>query len=194
MRIFLEIKQIKEMLDLARANPRDLALFHLAFSTGLRISDLLSLERTEMLDADGQIMRNLRLKMKKTKQWIERPLRNDCRESIFDYLTGREDQSKYLFPGTRTNQYEPRDAPMNRSSAHRIYKKYLRKMFPASMIVGASTHTLRRSAAKIVSKRTGRIEPAAHFLGHKNIASTMAYIDMSDWGTKADEAVLSIDI
>lgn len=197
MKKFLDVNQIREFLRLAdderiaTGNARDLALFHISFSTGLRISDILMLTRQQVMDPDAQVVRSLRIKMKKTKGWIERPLRNDCREVIFDYLQRRSDQNPYLFPAFGKNQYSQENTPMNRVSAHRIYKKYLRKMFSESEIVRASTHTARRSMAKIISQKSGRIEPASRFLGHKNTASTAAYIDMDGHEATANDIILN---
>lgn len=191
MKKFLDVNEISQFLPLSKDCPRDHALFYLSFSTGLRISDLLRLTRDQLIDADTQIVRCLRIKMKKTGAWIERPLRNDCREVIFDYLQRRGDQNPYLFPALHKNQHSRDNVPMNRMTAHRIYKKYLRMMYSESEIVRASTHTARRSMAKIISQRAGRIEPASRYLGHKSIASTHAYIDMEGHEATANEIVLN---
>jgi integrase/recombinase XerD len=199
MKIFMDVNQIKRFLSAAAeerttGNIRDLALFHLSLSTGLRISDLLRLKRDNLIDADGAIVRCLRIKMKKTRNWIERPLREDCRAVLHEYLSSRTDANPYLFPAFHRNQYVCAGQPMSRMSAHRIYKKYLRKLFPASMIVGAATHTSRRSMGKIISQKAGRIEPASKFLGHRNVASTAAYIDMESHEQKANDIVTEIEL
>lgn len=194
MKIFLDVNQITQFLALSNDSPRDHAMFHMSFSTGLRISDILRLTRAQVMDADGQIVRCLRLKMKKTRSWIERPLRNDCRGVVFEYLRQRDDENPYLFPAQQSNQYRVVDRkPLCRSSAHRIYKKYLRMMFAESVIVGASTHTARRSMGKIISQTAGRIEPASKFLGHKSTASTAAYIDMDSHEETANAIALTIE-
>lgn len=200
MKVFLDVNQIKRLLKLAdderiaTGNGRDRALFHLSVSTGLRISDLLRLRREDVIDADRAIVRSLHVKMKKTRNWIDRPLRNDCREVLFDYLQSRRDQNPYLFPAFHKNQYICQGRPMSRMSAHRTYKKYLRMIFPASMIVGAATHTARRSMAKIISQKAGRIEPASRFLGHRSTASTASYVDMDGHEQTANDIVTEIEL
>jgi integrase len=196
MKIFLEINQIKQWLDLAKKEPRDFALFNLAFTTGLRVSDLLLLQRADLIDKDKEIVRVLRLKIKKTQKWIDRPLREDCRAAVKKYLATRADSNPSLFPPKQAcTRYGCNDTgPMCRWTAHKLYKKYLRMMFPESMLDGCATHTLRRSMAKIISQKTGRIEPASKYLGHRSIASTSAYIDMESWEQKANEATMSIEI
>jgi integrase len=200
MKIFLDVNQIKKLITLAdntrinTGNGRDLVLFNLSFCTGLRISDLLQLKRVDFYDSDNEVVRNLRIRMKKTKQWIDRPLRKDCRDAVSEYLAWRHDNNPYLFPVQRKNQYPCTNSPMSRMAAHRIYKKYLGMLFPASMIVRASTHTARRSMGKIISQKSGRIEPASRFLGHKSTASTAAYIDMDGHEETANSIVTGIEL
>lgn len=193
MRIFLEVNQIKELLELSKEHERDHALFHLAFSTGLRISDLLRLQRKALFDSDGLIVRALRVRMKKTKRPITRPLRDDCRAAVARYLETRlEDDNPYLFAQESNSKGAKR--PMTRQSAHRIYKHYLGQMFPKSMLSGAACHTIRRSAAKLISLKTGRAECAMRFLGHTNLASTMSYVDVDDFEKKANATIEDLDL
>jgi len=201
MKIFLNVKEIRAWLDLAdetrrdTGDAKDLVLFHLAFSTGLRISDLLKLKKSQMVDKDEEIVRVLRIKTKKTKQIVNRPLREDCREAIGEYLGSRRDKNPYLFPPKQLVCWKGiSSSPMSRSTAHRLFKKYLRAFFPESKLVGACTHTLRRSMAKIVREKTGSIESASRFLGHTSIANTQSYLDMAKYEDAANEAIISIDI
>jgi integrase len=75
-----------------------------------------------------------------------------------------------------------------------IVKKYLRMIYPASLIQGAATHVLRRSIAKLINRKTGRIETAQEWLGHASTAHTRAYIDAEDYREKANGVVASLDI
>jgi len=190
-KLFLQEEQIGKLLELSAVNPRDHALFHMALSTGFRVSDLLRIKRRDLQDSDGKISRLIRLKMKKTGKYIERPLRDDCREVIAAYLKSRKDDNPFVFRPEANNSLKRR-LPMDRSSVHRVFKKYLRGMFPSSMLKGASCHTTRRSIAKIISRKSGRVEPAARFLGHKSIATTTAYLDMEEFGRQADDIVTSL--
>lgn len=191
MRIFMGIKEIKRLLHLASEHPRDHALFHLAFSTGLRVSDLLKLRRSELMEKSGQVVSVLHVRMKKTKKWIDRPLRKDCRQTVAMYLALREDDNIWLFASESNHST---GKAMTRQSAHRIYKQYLGMIYPESMLVGASTHSLRRSAAKLISLKSGRAECAQSYLGHASLTSTYAYIDMNDFEKKANSVVISLNI
>ena len=78
---------------------------------------------------------------------------------------------------------------MNRSSLHRLYKQYLGTFCSKDQLRGNACHTTRRSVAKIISDRAGRIEPASRFLGHTSIANTVSYLDMDSYGKQADKIV-----
>jgi integrase len=189
-KLFLTEKQIGELLGLAQESPRDFALLHLAASTALRGSDVLKIKREDVIDHDGLIVRVLRVRMKKTGEFISRPLRDDCRAAIMAWLASRTDRNPYLF--CAQSNHARGYSPMTRMSYHRILKFYLEKMFPASVLQGCSTHTLRRSLAKLVYKKAGRIEPASMLLGHRNPANTLVYIDALDLEATANGIVKTL--
>jgi integrase/recombinase XerD len=193
-KLFMTEQDIKTLMTLARKEPRDYALVRLMASTGLRVSDLVRLRRDQMIDSDGQVVRTLRVKMAKTDKWIDRTLREDAREAVSDYLKTRQDSYPWLFisQSRRTKFYVP--GPLTRSAAHLIVKKYLTMIYPASLIQGTATHVLRRSIAKLINRKTGRIETAQEWLGHSSTAHTRAYIDAEDYREKANGVVAGLDI
>lgn len=80
------------------------------------------------------------------------------------------------------------------TTAHLIVKKYLTMIYPASLIQGTATYVLRRSIAKLINRKTGRIETAQEWLGHSSTAHTRAYIDAEDYREKANGVVAALDI
>ena len=189
-KLFLNEKSIGKLLSTAKESTRDFALLHLAASTALRGSDILKIKRTDMIDQDGEIVRVLRVRMKKTGEFISRPLRDDCRAAVMAWLASRTDRNPYLF--CAQSNHARGYSPMTRMSYHRIIKYYLAKLYPASELQGCSTHTLRRSLAKLVYKRAGRIEPASMLLGHRNPANTLVYIDALDLEATANGIVATL--
>ena len=187
MKIFLSEEQIQSVLRNSYPFPRDHALFHVAFATGLRVGDLLALKREDVAP-DGPVLAFLFVTMRKTGKTIERELPSACRAALRDYLHRREDPNPYLFISESNNSRHSM-RPMNRSSFQRIVKQYLRGWFTAEELRGNACHVTRRSIAKLISDRAGRIEPASRFLGHTSIAATVAYLDMDQYGKQADEIV-----
>jgi integrase len=192
--LFMSEDRIKTLMALAEKEPRDYALFRLMASTGFRVSDIVRLRRDQLVDSDGEVVRVLRVKMEKTDKWIERALRDDAREAVKAYLATRQDSYPWLFisRSRRTKFHLP--GPLSRSAAHLIIKKYLRMIYPASLIQGAATHVLRRSIAKLINRKTGRIETVQEWLGHASTALTRAYIDAEDNREKANGVVAGLDI
>jgi integrase len=187
--LFLTEEKIHILLESAKANLRDYALLHMAASTALRGSDLLRITLEDMVDRNGEIIRLLRLKMKKTAQWIERPLRDDCRQAVFTWINSRRDKNPYLFI-CLGNEGKNRKKPLSRMGYDRIIKKYLALQYHESVLQGCSTHTLRRSVAKLVYKKTGEIAAAQSLLGHHSPINTIKYIDPNEIKEKANKVVL----
>jgi integrase len=193
-KLFMTEQDIKTLMTLAKKQPRDHLLFRLMACTGLRVSDLVRLRRDQMVEKNGHIITVLRVKMKKTDKWIERALREDTREALLQYMGARHDTLPWLFisQSRRTKFHTP--GPLTRSAAHLIVKKYLKMLYPESLIQGTSTHVLRRSIAKIINRKTGRIETAQEWLGHTSTAHTRIYIDAEDYRDKANGVVAALDI
>jgi integrase len=180
-------REIDKILCLSRDNLRDHALFHMAFATGFRVSDLLNIKKHDVAPA-GRALCFIKIKMIKTGKIVERALPKACQESVNRYLASRHDESPFLFKATSNNCADS-DKPMNRSSVHRIIKMYLGYLYSGEEMIGNACHVTRRSIAQIISAKAGRIEPASRFLGHTSIANTVAYLDMDQYGKQADQIV-----
>ena len=190
-KLFMSEQDIKTLMTLAKKEPRDYALLKLMASTGLRVSDIVRLLRDQMIDSDGQVVRTLRVKMAKTEKWIDRTLREDAREAVADYLKTRQDSYPWLFisQSRRTKFHVP--GPLTRSAAHLIVKKYLTMIYPASLIQGTATHVLRRSIAKLINRKTGRIETAQEWLGHSTPKTTAIYTHLTQAGEDKSRALMA---
>ncbi len=192
--LFMPEAKIKTLMNLAQKEPRDYALIRLMACTGFRVSDLVQLRRVQLLDSDGEVVRVLRVKMEKTEKWIERTLRDDAREAVKAYLATREDSYPWLFISQSRRTKFHMSGPLSRSAAHLIIKKYLRMMYPESILYGTATHVLRRSIAKLINRKTGRIETAQEWLGHTSTSHTRRYIDAEEFREKANGVVAALDI
>jgi integrase len=62
------------------------------------------------------------------------------------------------------------------------------------VIQGPATHVLRRSIAKLINRKTGKVETAQEWRGHTSTAHTRAYIDAEDYREKANGVVAGLDI
>jgi len=189
-KLFLDEKQIEHLLSRSKRHARDHAIFHMALATGFRNSDLRNLKRSDVEGVQGEIVHVLRVRQQKTGRYVERTLPMACREAIAFWLDERQDFNPYLFTAQSNNTHGDM-LPMDRSSLQRIFKRYLGILpgISPEQLRGNACHVTRRSVAKIISDKAGRIEPATRFLGHATIAATVHYLDMDGFGKQADEIV-----
>jgi len=61
-------------------------------------------------------------------------------------------------------------------------------------IQGTAADVLRRSIAKLINRKTGRIVTAQEWLGHTSTSYTRAYIDAEDYRERANGVVAGLDI
>jgi integrase len=69
-----------------------------------------------------------------------------------------------------------------------------RKAGTVQRLLQAKATILSRSIAKLINRKTGRIEAAQEWLGHASTAHTRAYIDAEDYREKAHGVVARLNI
>ncbi len=176
---FLEREQIERLvrvIDISEEEGlRDRAILELLFSTGLRVSELVSLnhkqinlERREF----GVIGKGKRARIvfisDQAAAWVER------------YLSERKDDFKPLFirySGRVSGENEGEKMRLTARSIERIVKKYVRL---ARLPVDATVHTLRHSFATDLLTNGADIRAVQEMLGHKNIATTQIYTHVTN--------------
>jgi site-specific recombinase XerD len=161
-------------------NLRDRAMLELFFSTGLRVSELCSLDRdTINLDRDEFSIRG---KGEKVRLVF---LSDSARQAIKTYLAKRGELNEALFsslseinPSTslRTGKvnHEGRLTPR---SIERIIKKYAIK---AGITKKVTPHTLRHSFATDLLQNGADIRSVQMMLGHSSVSTTQIYTHVTD--------------
>ncbi len=170
---FLDLESIKRLLSSpdtsSRTGLRDKALLETLFSTGLRVSELVSLDRdqikikenTEDLEivvvGKGDYPRTVYLSKRAVK-------------ALRDYLKTRKDDYKPLFIRYKgPKESSPR---LSVRSVENIVKRYSKE---AGLPPITSPHTLRHSYATDLLAQGVDLRVIQEFLGHKNIATTQIY-------------------
>lgn len=156
---FLEEDELEKFLK-SPEDLRDKAILETLFSTGLRVSELISLKRTEIDFNRGEF--TVRGKGSKLRVVF---LSDSAIKAIEAYLEKRTDIEPELFPFTvRTVQ--------------RIVRKYAIK----SGIVGkkVSPHSLRHSYATDLLRNGADIRSVQTMLGHSSITTTQIYTHVTD--------------
>lgn len=148
---------------------RDKAIIELFFSTGLRLSELCSLNRDLDLSKDEFSIRG---KGEKVRVVF---LSDSAKDAIRDYLKSRKDLDEPLFiqyssNGSKSNRLTPR-------SIERIVKFYAIK---AGISKKVTPHVIRHSFATDLLSNGADIRSVQMMLGHANIATTQIYTHITD--------------
>jgi site-specific recombinase XerD len=154
---------------------RDKAILEVLFSTGLRVSELVSLSRFTDLST-GTI--SVRGKGQKVRVVF---LSDDARKAIKEYLNQRKDTSTFMFVSHSTinteNVKNDQDYPLTARSVERIVREYAtfcgisRKVTP---------HVMRHSFATNLLGNGADLRAVQKMLGHSNISTTQIYTHVTD--------------
>jgi len=148
---------------------RDKAILELFFSTGLRLSELCSLNRDLDLSKDEFSIRGKGDKVRVVF------LSDSAKDSIREYLKSRKDLDEPLFVqhsrnGAKDNRLTPR-------SIERIVKYYA---IAAGISKKVTPHVIRHSFATDLLSNGADIRSVQMMLGHSNIATTQIYTHITD--------------
>ncbi|MEE4236373.1 MAG: tyrosine-type recombinase/integrase [Anderseniella sp.] len=167
---------IRTRLQLANKT-RDLALFNLAIDSKLRGCDVVRL-LAEEIAPNGICIDRATIRQRKTGRPVKFEITEQTRQSVQALLKARKhDQSPYLFP-SRDNAY-----------AHISTRQYSRLVSSWTASIGLDatlygTHSLRRTKATLIYRRTGNLRAVQLLLGHTKIESTVRYL-----GVEVDDAL-----
>lgn len=147
---------------------RDKALLELFFSTGLRLSELCSLNRDLDLARDEFSIRG---KGEKVRVVF---LSDDAKIAIRAYLKARKDMNEPMFVNQALRDAGGRLTPR---SIERIVRAYAIK---AGISKKVTPHVLRHSFATDLLSNGADIRSVQMMLGHANIATTQVYTHITD--------------
>jgi len=177
---FLNYDEIKRMLDATNQAGdialRDRAIIELLFSGGLRVSELISLNR----DNINLARREFTVRGKGSK---DRPIfiSKSCAEAIQAYLDSRADSLPALFINTsRNSAVAQTDGNYRRLTARSIQRMIQKYAKAAGITKHVSPHTMRHSFATDLLMNGADIRSVQSMLGHANISTTQIYTHITD--------------
>lgn len=177
---FLDPEEIQSMLEVIdtsnEAGLRDMAIIELLFSSGLRVSELVGLNRQHVNTKRREFM--VRGKGQK-----DRPIfiSEIAAEHVANYLAARQDSLPALFisyskrSGTATTNGDFRR--LTPRSIQRIVSQYAKL---AGITKHVSPHTMRHSFATDLLMNGADIRSVQSLLGHSNISTTQIYTHVTD--------------
>ena len=156
---------------------RDLAMFNLAIDSKLRGCDVVSL-KVEDVAPHGAALDRATVRQRKTGHPVRFELTEQTREALDAYIkSSNKRPGDFLFPSRRFP---------GRSLTTRQYARLVSGWI-ASIGLDASfygTHSLRRTKATLIYRRTGNLRAVQLLLGHRKIESTVRYL-----GIEVDDAL-----
>jgi integrase len=156
---------------------RDLALFNLAIDSKLRGCDVVAV-KVEDVAPNGYAIDRATVRQKKTGHPVRFEIAEQTRQALDDYIreAGRQ-RGDFLFRG--------RKGPAHRLTTRqyaRLVSDWVASCGLEPSVFG--THSLRRTKATMIYKRTGNLRAVQLLLGHTKIESTVRYL-----GIEIDDAL-----
>jgi site-specific recombinase XerD len=178
---FLQPEELERMFNAVQVNDesglRDRAMLELLFSSGLRVSELVGLNR-------DHINTKRREFMVRGKGQKDRPIFIDetAANYVDEYLQARTDSLPALFISYRDTIPQQLDTTgdfrrLTPRSVQRIIKKYALK---AGITKKVTPHTMRHSYATDLLMNGADLRSVQSLLGHSNISTTQVYTHVTD--------------
>jgi integrase len=156
---------------------RDLAMFNLAIDSKLRGCDVVAI-RVEDVAAGGYTADRATVRQKKTGRPVRFELSEQTRQAIDDYLKAANKRpGEFLFTGRRGA-----NASMTTRQYARLVSEWIGSVGLDPRLFG--THSLRRTKATLIYRRTGNLRAVQLLLGHTKIESPVRYL-----GIEVDDAL-----
>jgi integrase len=156
---------------------RDLAMFNLAIDSKLRGCDLVNL-RFRDITHGNQILARAMVAQRKTQRPVQFELTEPTRSAVAAWIEKVHlNPEQYLFPSRLA------------SSPHVSTRQYARMVHQWVAAAGLDstaygTHTMRRTKATLIYKRTKNLRAVQLLLGHTKLESTVRYL-----GIEVDDAL-----
>ncbi|WP_322095630.1 tyrosine-type recombinase/integrase [Paraburkholderia bannensis] len=171
-----EIWAIRIRLQLS-GSTRDLAMFNLAIDSKLRACDLTSLRVADICHG-SRVAARATVMQQKTQRPVQFEITEQTRASVEAWIRAEAlASSDYLFP-SRIH-----------GSPHLSTRQYARLVHRWIRAIGLDdtaygTHTMRRTKASLIYRRTKNLRAVQLLLGHTKLESTVRYL-----GIEVDDAL-----
>jgi len=159
---FLTYDQIKKSLEIS--DPRDRAIMEILYSCGLRASELVGLNVSDVDFNRDEV----KIKGKGNKQRIV-PLGRMAKGAVLIYLDNRKSNVPQLFLNNRGGRLTTR-------SIQYIVRKHLMKLARAA---GTNPHILRHSFATHLLENGADLRAVQELLGHSSLSTVQIYTHLT---------------
>lgn len=163
-----QVWALRTRLELA-SNLRDLVLFNVSVDSKLRGCDLVSLKVIDLL-RDDRIRERVSVVQRKTNKPVQFELTANTRETVANWIKSPEMTGCQLMFPSRFH-----DRP---HISTRQYGRLVRDWVTAIGLEpsGYGTHSMRRTKAAEIYRKTGNLRAVQLLLGHTKVDSTVRYL------------------
>jgi site-specific recombinase XerD len=174
-----QLTRLFEVQDLnRRSGLRDRAILETFFSTGLRVSELVGLNKDSVNLQSGEF--TVIGKGRKARVVFLSPT---AIQALERYLSTRNDNFKPLFlrySGKKmvTDDYDGESLRLTPRSVQRLVKKYIKR---SGVSVDATPHTLRHTFATDLLREGADLRSVQELLGHSNVSTTQIYTHVTNF-------------
>lgn len=173
-----EVQRLFDSVDLAWRNGfRDIAILKCLYSTGLRVSELCSLNR-DMINLET---REFAIRWKGNKLRLVFLTEEAC-QHLKRYLSSRTDNYPPLFISASNRGI---NAPILDKNARRLTRDWVERIvekyrFASGILKNVTPHTLRHSFATSLLNWWADIRDVQEMLGHNSITTTQVYTHVTN--------------
>ena len=166
---------IRTMLQVERSK-RDLAMFNLAIDSKLRGCDVVAVT-VDDIAPNGYAIDRATVRQRKTGRPVRFELTEQTRQAVDDYLkASHKKPGEFLFTSAKSER------SMTPRQYGRLVSDWLIGIGLDPHLYG--THSLRRTKATLIYRRTGNLRAVQLLLGHTKLESTVRYL-----GIEVDDAL-----
>jgi integrase/recombinase XerD len=179
----LTLDEIQRLFNEGLTVPRNRALFGICLYTACRIRECCSLRTTDVFERQGIVRDEIIFRKGDTKGKLATraiPVIEELRLLLLDYYPSP--RTWFLFPGRRGTGH------IHVDSAARI----LRQAYAEVGIVGAATHSFRRTALTQMSNEGIPLRVIQEISGHRNLEQLQKYLEVKPEQVRGAVAALSM--
>ena len=170
-----ELRRVQDYIATRAHAARNRAMLLLTHLAGMRVGEVAALTWGDVVNAEGRVKDEIRLNADQTKGGHPRIvfLSPKLLKELECYVRSvKQREADWAFFAT---QKEPR-----RGFTPNTLAQYFHGLYRSAGIDGASSHSGRRSFATALASRGVGVRVLMRAMGHRNISTTIVYLDASD--------------
>ena len=169
----VDTRRILDFIALKKHSARNRCMFLTALYAGLRVGEVASLRYMDVIGVDDEVRDEIRLDASVTKN-------NEAR-TVFVNAKLRKELERYIIATPYKNLADKLFyTQKNEGFTANTMTQFFHYLFRNIGIVGASSHSMRRTFITTLANKGVSVRLLASIVGHKNISTTQCYIDVND--------------